>query len=248
MKSGAKHKVNKNTIPPSRLARYFLADPFPWAVWLLVRRACSVLKSTYLGRVFGGRGLYLGPGCRVSGSRFIRFGADFYAHGHLWLEALTSYNGQRFQPRIEIGDEVSVSERVHISCIDRVRIGRRVLVGSGVYIGDHHHGIYSGVEQTHPDVPPAQRPLGGGGPVFIEDDVWIGDNTVIVGPVSIGRGSIIGANSVVRRDIPERTIAGGAPARVIKRFNQATHQWERIAGDPEHDDAGDDAYVRERAL
>jgi len=64
--------------------------------------------------------------------------------------------------------------------------------------------------------------------VVIGDDVWIGENAVIVGPLSIGRGSIIGANSVVRRDIPDRTIAAGAPAREIKRFDPSSGQWKRI--------------------
>ena len=62
--------------------------------------------------------------------------------------------------------------------------------------------------------------------MIIGDDVWIGDNAVIVGPVTIGRGSIIGANSVVRRNIPERTMAAGAPSRAIKRFSESTGQWE----------------------
>lgn len=67
--------------------------------------------------------------------------------------------------------------------------------------------------------------------MIIGDDVWIGDNAVIIGPVSIGRGSIIGANSVVRRDVPDQTIAAGVPARPIKQFENATSQWERICAD-----------------
>lgn len=212
-----------------------IADPFPWALWLLVRRLASKLKSLYLGWLFHAPGLYLGPGCKVSGSRFIRFGANVYAEGSLWLIAVPGYRQQRFTPSIEIGNRVSFSERVHITCIEKIRIGNGVLVGSGVYIGDHHHGAYSGPQQSHPDTPPIYRPLGGGGPVIISDDVWIGDNVVIVGPVSIGRGSIIGANSVVRRDIPDRTIVAGAPARAIKKFNEVTCQWERAGtGDPQN--------------
>lgn len=208
--------------------KHLLADPIPWALWRMIRRTGSKLKSAYLGWLFRAPGLYLGPGCNVIGSRFIRFNANVYAQGHLWLEALSVYKEQRFQPSIEIGEDVSISERVHITCIEQIHIGKRVLIGSGVYIGDHQHGVYSGAEQTHPDIAPACRLLGGGGPVMIGDDVWIGDNAVIIGPVSIGRGSIIGANSVVRRDVPERTIAAGTPARELKRFNETTGQWESI--------------------
>ena len=69
---------------------------------------------------------------------------------------------------------------------------------------------------------------GGGGVVEIEDHVWIGDNAVIVGPIMIGRGSIVGANSVVRADVPEFTMVGGIPARALKHFEQATGQWEKL--------------------
>ena len=224
--------MNKDTSHPGPIRRHLLADPLPWALWLLLRRAASGAKSAFLGWFFGARRLYLGPGCTVTGSRFIRFGSGLYAHGHLWLEALPFYKNQRFHPSIEIADEVSISERVHISCIRHIAIGHRVLIGSGVYIGDHQHGAYRGAAQTHPGIPPASRPLDGGGPVTIGDDVWIGDNAVILGPVSIGRGSIIGANSVVRCDIPDRTIAAGAPARVIRQFNELNGEWEVIEPSP----------------
>src|SRR5882757_10488559 len=63
---------------------------------------------------------------------------------------------------------------------------------------------------------PPNENWGGGGVVEIGDHVWIGDNAVIVGPITIGRGSIVGANSVVRADGPEFTMVGGIPARALK--------------------------------
>ena len=227
--------MSQHTSQPGPIRRRLHADPLPWALWLMLRRALSKAKSAGLGWLFGARGLYFGPGCRVNGSRFIHFGRDIYAQGHLWLEALPFYHEQRFHPYIAIGDRVSFSERVHVSSILRIEIGNRVLIGSGVYIGDHQHGAYSGPSQSHPDTPPALRRLDGGGAVKIGDDVWIGDNTVIIGPASIGRGSIIGANSVVRGDIPDRTIAAGAPARVVKRFNETIGQWESVGDSADRD-------------
>jgi len=144
------------------------------------------------------------------------------------MEAIAVYRTQRFRPKIEIGDEVSFSEGVHITCIDRISIGRGVLFGSRVYLSDHNHGIYKGPGQSHPEEQPSQRQLGGGGVVEIGDHVWIGDNVVIVGPITIGRGSIVGANSVVRTNVPEFTMVGGIPASVLKRFEPATGQWEKL--------------------
>src|SRR5271168_4776246 len=211
---------------PGSIDRLLLSETPLWAGWTALGRVVSKVKSRCLAGLLHAPGLHLGPGCVVRGSKFINFGRNLYVHGHLWMEAIEVYRTQRFNPRIEIGDDVSFSEGVHISCIERISIGKGVLFGSHVYVSDHNHGIYKGPVQSHPQEPPLQRQLGGGGVVEIGDHVWIGDNVVIVGPITIGRGSIVGANSVVRTNVPEFTMVGGIPASVLKRFEPATGQWE----------------------
>jgi lipopolysaccharide O-acetyltransferase len=51
---------------------------------------------------------------------------------------------------------------------------------------------------------------------------------VIVGPVTIGDGAVIGANSLVRQDVPPRTLVAGTPAKAIKRYDRNTESWERV--------------------
>lgn len=53
-------------------------------------------------------------------------------------------------------------------------------------------------------------------PVFIEDDVWIGANACIIGGVTIGKGAVVAAGSVVTKDVPENTLVGGVPAKIIR--------------------------------
>ena len=213
---------------PSIAHRLLGSETLLWGAWLALCSIASKLKNIYLRRLFHAPGLNLGPGCIVRGTGFISFGSNVYAHGHLWIEAIAFYGNQRFHPKIEIHDDVSFSEGVHITCIDRISIGRCVLFGSHVYVSDHNHGTYHGPHQSLPEEPPAQRKLGGGGAVEIGSHVWIGDNAVIVGPITIGEGSIIGANSVVRVDVPEFTMVGGIPARPIRRFEPATGRWEKL--------------------
>ena len=55
------------------------------------------------------------------------------------------------------------------------------------------------------------------GRITIQDNVWIGDNAVILSGVTIGEGAIVGANSVVTKDVPPFTVVGGVPARIIKQ-------------------------------
>ena len=163
----------------------------------------------------------------IKGSKYIVFGRNFSAGRQLWLEAVVNYQGQHFRPRIEIGDEVAVSDNVHLTCINYIAIRKHVLIGSKVYIADHNHGLYSGTEQSHPALPPAARRLGGG-PVEIGENAWIGDNVTIIGPAIIGEGAILAANSVITRDVQPRTIVAGAPARVVKRYRTETSSWENV--------------------
>lgn len=90
-----------------------------------------------------------------------------------------------------------------------VHIGKNAFIAPGVCIACAGHGIL-----------PAQRAEGvsTSAPIIIEDDVWIGANATVIGGVTIGEGSIIGAGSVVVRDIPRGVIAVGNPARVLRKL------------------------------
>lgn len=191
----------------------------------IASRLRSGMRSRFSAIALRAPGIFIGGPSIIRGARSIKFGRDIHIGGSIWLEAVTQYREQRFNPQITIGDRASFSANVHISGIANITVGNDVLMGSHVYISDHGHGVYNGEDQSAPAVPPTHRPLGGGGPVHIGDNVWIGDNVVIVGPVSIGTGAVIGANSVVRKDIPAYHIAVGAPARPIKRYNDAQNKW-----------------------
>jgi acetyltransferase-like isoleucine patch superfamily enzyme len=203
-------------------------DPLPWAVYLLAARVICKIKSRVLASLLRAPGLYLGPSSIICGSKYIHFGKRFYVHGHLWMEAITAYRGQVFSPLISIGDDVSLSENVHIACISRIDIHQGVLIGSGVLISDHNHGSYKGDRQSSPDDPAAFRHLGGGGTVVIGKNVWIGDNVVIVGPVEIAAGTVIAANSVVRRSTHPNTLIAGIPAKEVKRFSWSAGTWDNV--------------------
>jgi acetyltransferase-like isoleucine patch superfamily enzyme len=66
-------------------------------------------------------------------------------------------------------------------------------------------------------------------PIVIKRGCWIGQNVVILPGVTIGELSIIGANSVVTRDVPARSIAVGAPARVIKSWDATARRWVAVS-------------------
>jgi acetyltransferase-like isoleucine patch superfamily enzyme len=208
--------------------RYLGAEPLLWGIWLIVRQLFLKIKSRILSIILHAPGIYLGPGCIIRGVKRISFGRGIYANRDLWLEAVTKYLDQEFFPAITIEDNVSFSDGVHITSIQRIVIKRNVMMGSRIFISDHNHGIYRGENQSLPAEPPVKRQLGGGGPVEIGENVWVGDNVAILGPAIIGKSAIIAANSVVRGDVPENTIVAGAPAKIIKQFNPNTGEWERV--------------------
>lgn len=151
----------------------------------------------------------------IKNPQYISIGNNFTSLYNLRLEAWDQYAGQQFQPSLVIGDNVNMNTDCHIGCIERVEIGNDVLIASRVYISDHSHGDISAEAFA---LPPVARPLRTKGPVRIEDNVWIGEGVCVLPGVTIGRSAIIGANSVVTRDVPANSIAAGNPARIIKQF------------------------------
>ena len=107
---------------------------------------------------------------------------------------------------IEIGDDVSFAAYVHIWGGGGVVIGSRVMVGTHTSITSltHDHGVDPMFNTVVAK------------PVAIEDDVWIGSNCTIMPGVTIGRGAVIGAGSVVTHDVKPMSIVAGVPARLIK--------------------------------
>ncbi len=198
------------------------------APWTVAGRLLEQFLGRLHARLLGWRGSYIGYGARVIGSRAISVRGRAYINRGCWMEAVHHFRGQRFSPQISIGRGFSVSDRLHLSCVERIEIGDDCLLGSGVYISDHNHGGYSGPVQSAPDIAPVDRELVFAGAVKIGSRVWIGDNVIIIGPARIGDGAVIGAHSIVKGDVPPHSLVVGAPAVVRKRFNISTSRWEPV--------------------
>ncbi|MCP4650713.1 MAG: acetyltransferase [PVC group bacterium] len=161
----------------------------------------------------------------IRGRKYINYGKGFTTGRGCRIEA---YPIDGKSTTIIIGNNVQINDYVHITGVKKVLIGNNVLIAGKVYISDSNHGNYSGSkEDSNPLVVPTDRPLFSK-EVIIEDCVWIGEAVSILPGVTVGKGSVIGANSVVTKNIPENVIAVGSPARVIKKFNFVINKWERL--------------------
>lgn len=105
--------------------------------------------------------------------------------------------------------------------IGPVMIGSQVNLAQGIVISALNHNY------EDPDTPMALQGVTTL-PVVIEDDVWIGANSVVTAGVTIGRHSIIAAGSVVTKDIPPYCVAAGVPARIIKRYDRNSKSWIKV--------------------
>jgi acetyltransferase-like isoleucine patch superfamily enzyme len=162
-------------------------------------------------------------GCnlQVNGTLYLRcpecisLGNDISIGRRNKLTAWAQYNNQEFSPIIKLGDRTRIGDDCHITAIQRIQFGADVLLGNQVTITDNAHGNSSRetLEQA-----PLSRPLFSKGDVIIGDRVWIGDKATILPGVNIGKGSIIGANTVVTHNVPEYSIAIGSPMKIIPRI------------------------------
>ena len=110
---------------------------------------------------------------------------------------------------LQIGERVIFGHHCTLGCKDRIEIGDDCLLAEMVSIRDHDHNF------ERLDVPIREQGATCA-PVKIGRDVWLGAKVTVLKGVTIGDGAIIGANSVVTRDVPPLAIAVGSPARVMK--------------------------------
>jgi acetyltransferase-like isoleucine patch superfamily enzyme len=105
--------------------------------------------------------------------------------------------------------------------IGPVRIGNHVILAQNIVLSGLNHGY------TDPNMPIALQPCSVA-EIVVEDDCWIGANSVITAGVTIGRHSVVAGGSVVTKNVPPYTVVAGNPARPIRQYQPATGTWERI--------------------
>lgn len=176
-------------------------------VYRFARRAEAKLFSLAVRSSFArfGSRSVIEPPLRVWGEDRISVGDDVFVGAGSWLQAFDAESAS-----IEIGDGTSIAGSCVLSAAVSIRLGKRVLLARNVYVADHMH------EFERASFAVLDQGVSRRGPVEIGDGAWLGQNVVIGPGVRVGRGAVVGANSVVLVDIPNRAVAVGAPARVVR--------------------------------
>lgn len=156
---------------------------------------------------------------KIDGAKNIIIGDKVIIQYKTWLASMPLTDTEN--PILEIGNGSIIGNFNHIYATKKIIIGEKVLTADKVYISDNLHSY------DNPLIPIMNQPIKQNNEVFIGGGCWIGENVCILG-ASIGKNCVIGANSVVTKDIPDYSIAVGNPARIIKRYNLKSKLWEKI--------------------
>jgi acetyltransferase-like isoleucine patch superfamily enzyme len=175
----------------------------------LTNKAVSLLVRG--GFASFGKQSVIGHPVRLHGAERISIGAGVFIGSGSWLQVV---NGAEpgDQPIITIGDRVLMSGACVVSAASSIVIEDGALFARNVYVADHGHA-YGGAESIH------AQGIDSVAPIRIGAGCWLGQNVVVLPGSDIGAGAVIGANSVVRGTVPDRCVAVGAPARVLRSID-----------------------------
>lgn len=168
---------------------------------------------------FGRRSVVLRPR-GIEGIRRIKIGENVYVADGGLLAAVPLTGCDHCE--LTIGEGCKIGSNNHIYATHSIIFESEVLTAGGVYISDNVHGY------EDPTVAILKQPVQQLAKVRIGRGAWLGQNVCVIG-ASIGRGSVIGSNSVVLQDIPDYCVAVGAPARIVRRLDPVSGAWTRVA-------------------
>jgi acetyltransferase-like isoleucine patch superfamily enzyme len=146
----------------------------------------------------------------------LEIGPQTLLEPHVWITAPD-------HARVRIGEGTFLNIGVMVAAVELVEIGSHCMFANGCFVTDGNHRF------DDPDRPVTWQGFTSKGPTRVGDNVWCGANVVITSGVTVGERCVIGANSVVTTDVPPRSIAAGAPARVLREIDYASRPAEADA-------------------
>ncbi len=186
----------------------------------------QVLRYAYIGAAdgerlgfaaFGERSMLQQPYAVLMGADGIAVGDDTLISPEAILAAAPEWDWTPADgPLVSIGSHVWAARGLSVVAHRRVEIGDDVWFGPEVYITDASHDMELHAEDPHRPIGQRMEPAR---PVRIGNGSWIGTGAVICPGVTIGEQVAVGANSVVAHDLPDRCVAVGAPARVVRELS-----------------------------
>ena len=187
----------------------------------------KILVKLYFGNSLFRKGVQFGDDSfirehsKISGGKYITIGTHTRIYPYSRIECFDRISGETYSPQLSIGNNVLMGRNTTILCVNKVTIGDDCMFASNCFVSDENHGMdpSSGVRYEKQKLTTK--------PVVLGRNVWVGEKAIILPGVTVGDNAIIGAGSVVTKDVPANTIAVGNPAKVIKQYNFEKQSWEK---------------------
>lgn len=192
-------------------------------LWLTRRLPSLLVTLLYHKILFGNFGIRssIGRNSHIVGKKYIHIGDRCYFGTNLRLEAISSYAGDTFSPRIEIEDNVCINQNFHCTCAESLKIGGGTSITANCGIFDIVHP-YEDVFTNPREAKIRTKP------VVIGRDCLIGMNSVIMPGTRLGNHCVVGANSTVCGTFPDYCVVAGSPAKIIKKYDFEKKEWIRV--------------------
>jgi acetyltransferase-like isoleucine patch superfamily enzyme len=156
----------------------------------------------------------------LSNIAHISIGKNVFIRDHSRLECVLEKNEQRFIPHLVIEDGVSIEQRCHITAADTLIIKKNTMISFDVSMQDTDHE-YQDLSMSVGKQPLMIKKT------QIGENCFIGSGAKIQAGTILGRHCVVGSNAVVRGTFPDYSVIVGAPARIVKRYDEKSQKWKK---------------------
>lgn len=188
-----------------------------------VKQFLTFLYHPVLFFKFGrGKNIVLGRKIKINTTKYLSIGTGVTICNNARFLFVEDYNGARFNPTVKIGNNVFITLNFTIMAAAPIVIHDYVLIASDVMISSENHGLNPELTKSY-----AKTPLEGK-PVEIGEGCWLGEKSMIMPGVVLGKRCVVAAGAVVTKSFPEYCLLAGVPAKIVKKYNLETHKWEKV--------------------
>jgi acetyltransferase-like isoleucine patch superfamily enzyme len=181
------------------------------SLFIIKVRYKSMISEFIRKFVYGFQGMKIGmgtiiPAIEITWPHQVSLGKNCLLEKGIYFK----YDGLwKKEPSIIIEDEVFIGANCEFNISGEIRVGKRTMIASGCKFIDHNHGMALNEPMNFQQ----QTTV----PIYIKEEVWLGANVIVLKGVTIGKGAIVAAGSVVTKNIGAYDIYGGVPAKFIKK-------------------------------
>lgn len=144
----------------------------------------------------------------IKHKKHIFIGRNVMIRNYARIEPIVEWHGEKYNPVIKIGDNVSVEQSLHLVCANEVIIEDDVTISANVMIMDNSHEFKENMDVLLQGLVVKKT--------IVKKGVFIGKNACIMPGVTLGEYCVVGANAVVTKDVPDYAIVAGVPAKIIR--------------------------------